>query len=288
MDVLQIIVLALVQGITEFLPVSSSAHLVLIPELTGWTDQGIGLDVAVHLGSLLAVLVYFRRDAAQMVKELAGPRKASTGEGGRLLLKVAIGAVPVLIAGALLRDFIESELRSALVIAWMTVAFAILLYLADRCRSAGSIVDMRLRDALFIGLAQVLALVPGVSRAGVTMTAARFLGYSRSEAARFSLLLSVPTILGASALVGRELYASGELALQREAWLAAGFAFLAALVSISAMMRWLRRASFTPFVVYRLLLGVGLLIWLMPAHSAAALETRPVTFGEARAASPAA
>jgi undecaprenyl-diphosphatase len=262
MDLLQLIVLALVQGITEFLPVSSSAHLILIPELTGWTDQGTAVDVATHLGALLAVIIYFRRDAAQMLQEALGPGGERTRENEGLLLKVIVATVPVVLAGLMLRDLVAGDLRSGVVIAWMTIAFGILLYLADRTQGTRSLGEMNLRDAALIGFAQAMALVPGVSRAGVTMTAARFMGYSRAEAARFSLLLSIPAILAASALVGYELQSNGERLLQRDAWIAAGFAFLAALAAISLMMKCLRRASFTPFVVYRLLLGLGLLIWL--------------------------
>jgi undecaprenyl-diphosphatase len=261
-DGLQLIVLALVQGVTEFLPVSSSAHLILIPQLTGWTDQGTALDVATHVGALLAVLVYFRRDAARMLKEALGQGGERARENERLLSNVIVATVPVVLAGLLLKDLVEGDLRSGVVIAWMTIAFGILLYLADRTRGRRSLGEMDLRDAALIGLAQAVALVPGVSRAGVTMTAARFLGYSRAEAARFSLLLSIPAILAASALVGYEIQSSGERLLRRDAWLAAGFAFLAALSAISLMMKWLRRASFTPFVVYRLLLGLGLLFSL--------------------------
>lgn len=255
-DLFQLVVLALVQGVTEFLPISSSAHLILIPQLTGWSDQGTALDVAVHFGALLAVIVYFRHDAARMAGEALG----RAGDG--LLLKVAVATVPVVLAGLMLREMVEGILRSGSVIAWATIGFGVLLYVADRSPARHGLVGMPLRNAALIGCAQALALVPGVSRAGITMTVARFLGYSREEAARFALLLSIPAIVAASTLIGWELYSSGERLLQREALVAAGFAFAAALAAISLMMNWLRRASFTPFVVYRLLLGAGLLVWL--------------------------
>jgi undecaprenyl-diphosphatase len=188
--------------------------------------------------------------------------RGASHANGSLLLKVLVGTLPVVVAGLLARDLVEGALRSGAVIAWMTIAFGVLLYLADRRGGERTLDDLSVRDAALIGLAQAIALVPGVSRAGVTMTAARFLGYSRAEAARFSLLLSIPTILAASALIGYELHASGDLALRRDAWLAAALAFVSALLAIGAMMAWLKRASFTPFVVYRLLLGLGLLVWL--------------------------
>ena len=262
MDLLQLIVLAIVQGVTEFLPISSSAHLVLVPALTGWPDQGIALDVATHLGTLLAVLVYFRRETVQMSLEALGRSASRQREGGSLLLLVVIATLPVVVVGFALREVIAGSLRSAVLIAWMTLIFGVLLYLADRRRGERTVEDMGTRDAAIIGIAQAFALIPGVSRAGVTMTAARFLGYSRAESARFSLVLSIPTILAASTLIGYDIYASGSVAIQQEAWVAAGLAFFAALLAIDAMMKWLQKASFTPFVVYRLLLGIGLLIWL--------------------------
>lgn len=260
MELLQLSVLAVVQGITEFLPVSSSAHLVLVPVLTGWTDQGLAVDVATHLGSLAAVLVYFRRDALQMIREALG--RAAAPASRSLLLKVVVATIPVVLAGLALKGMVETTLRDTLVIAWMTIVFGALLYLADRSRGTRTVGEMGLRDAALIGMSQALAIVPGVSRSGVTMTAARFLGYSRPEAAHFSLLMSIPTILAASALIGFELQAERGRLLDPDLWIAAALAFVAALTAISLMMQWLRRASFTPFVVYRLLLGIALLAWL--------------------------
>lgn len=260
MELIQLLVLALVQGITEFLPISSSAHLVLVPVLGGWEDQGTQVDVATHLGTLLAVLIYFRRDGVRMAAEAL--RSSGGGEGEGLLLKIAVATVPVVVAGLLLRDLVGTELRSVAVVAWTTLGFGLLLYWADRRHGERELRAMSLGDAAVVGLSQMLALIPGVSRAGITMTAARFLGYSRAESARFSLLLSVPTILAASGLIGFELYRAGMLELTFDLLSAAGLAFLAALLAISGMMSWLRSASFTPFVIYRVLLGVGLLVWV--------------------------
>lgn len=256
MDLLQLLVLALVQGITEFLPISSSAHLILVPELTGWQDQGMAVDVAVHLGTLLAVLLYFWRERRRQ------PAAAGLTVDWTLLLKVAVGTVPVVIVGFLIKDYADGPLRSATVIALTTLVFGAMLYLADRTRGRRTLAELSWRDAAIIGIAQAIALIPGVSRAGVTMTTALFLGYSRIDAAKFSLLLSIPTIVGASALIGHDLYRAGELAIPRDVWLAALLAFVAALLAIRAMMAWLRRASFTPFALYRLVLGGGLLVWI--------------------------
>jgi len=260
MDLLQLLVLALVQGITEFLPISSSAHLILVPEFTGWADQGMEVDVAVHLGTLLAVMLYFWHERR---KQPAAP----AGEGAlavdwALLLKVVVATLPVVAVGFLIKDYAAVALRNGTVIALTTIVFGVMLYLADRARGSRTLAQMSMRDAIIIGVAQAIALIPGVSRSGVTMTAALFLGYSRIDAAKFSLLLSIPTILGASVLIGHELYQTGQLAIPRDVWLAALLAFVAALLAIRAMMAWLRRASFTPFAVYRLVLGGGLLVWL--------------------------
>jgi undecaprenyl-diphosphatase len=263
MPLLHIIVLAVVQGITEFLPISSSGHLILVPPLTGWDDQGLVIDVAVHVGTLGAVMLYFWRDVLAMT---LGAGRLATGrmtEGARLALYVVLATIPVVIAGLLFKDFIAADLRSEEVVAWTTIVFGVALWLADRygghLRKLGA---LTLPHALVVGLAQALALVPGTSRSGITMTAARMLGYERTDAARFSMLLSIPTIIAAGTLVTRDLIAAGDVVLGADAALAAILSFAAALIAIAALMRWLRTASFTPFVVYRLVLGVGLLVWL--------------------------
>lgn len=266
-----IVVLALIQGITEFLPISSSAHLVLVPVLTGWPDQGLVIDVAVHVGTLLAVILYFRRDVAEMglgfVRLLAGGREREA----RLALQLVIASVPAFGAGLLLHELAGTLFRPegvnvvfvTAVIAWTTIGFGVLLWLADRfCISVRRVEHLGYGDAILVGLAQALALIPGTSRSGITMTAGRVLGLERAEAARFSLLLSIPVIAGAGALAAKDVYDAGDLVLGQDALLAAALAFVSALAAIALMMRWLRRASFTPFVVYRLLLGAGLLYYL--------------------------
>ena len=267
MPLFLIILLALVQGMTEFLPVSSSAHLVLIHAAFGDRRPeeiaALVVDVAVHLGTLGAVLVYFRRDIARLVGTglagLAGPRP----EGWALGWLVAAAAVPVMAAGALLKDTLAADLRSIEAIAWATLSFGVVLWAADRRgRRTKRLESLRLPHALVIGLAQILALAPGVSRSGITMTAALALGFERAEAARFSLLLSIPVILGAGLWTARDLMQMGDPSIAAAAGLAALLAFLAALAAIAAMMRWLARASFTPFVVYRILLGGLLLAWI--------------------------
>jgi undecaprenyl-diphosphatase len=260
MDFLQLVVLAVVQGVTEFLPISSSGHLVLVPKLTDWPDQGLMIDVAVHVGSLGAVVVYLARDLRDM---LTGTVRGGGGlmgpPGRRLVVLVAIATVPVVVVGAAVSGAVDG-LRRLDVIGWTMLVFGVALWLADqRCRADRRLDGLGVAGALAIGCAQVLALVPGTSRAGVTMTAARALGLARTDAARFSMLLSIPTIAAAGLLLGVELVRLGELALTRDALLGGALAFVSALVAIVAMMRWLRHASFTPFVVYRVVLGVILL-----------------------------
>lgn len=260
MSFLHLVVVALVQGITEFLPISSSGHLILVPYFTGWEDQGPIIDVAVHVGTLFAVLGYFRRDVAAMV---AGCWTLLTGRwtsGGRLALQVVLASLPVMVAGYVIHEIGWEILRSMEIIAFATIGFGVLLWLADRFAPAHrSLDDLGFGDALLIGLSQALALIPGTSRSGVTMTAGRAVGLSRTEAARFSLLLSIPAILGAGAIAAVDIAQAGDAALGRDALMAAVLAFASAWLAIALMMRWLRHASFTPFVVYRLVLGIVLL-----------------------------
>lgn len=266
MTLLQLVVLAVVQGLTEFLPISSSAHLVLIPPLTGWPDQGPLIDVAVHVGTLLAVIIYFRRDVTALSKGFfRGPAIQPDGRrDGRTAWLILLATFPILIVGPAIYFLGYAEIvRNVRVIAWTTIGFAIVLYIADRW-------SMRTRDlgtltwgsALIVGIAQIAALVPGTSRAGITITAARALGFERQEAARFSMLLSIPTIAAAGLLAGREIYRSGETVLQSGAVAAGTVAFITALASIALFMKWLKRSSLTPFVIYRLVLGAGLLYWI--------------------------
>lgn len=261
---IHLVVLAVVQGVTEFLPISSSAHLILVPVLTGWPDQGLALDVAMHIGTLLAVILYFRRDVAGLCAGAIDALRGRQSAQARLVLQVILATLPVIVAGLLLKDRIETDWRSPALIMVTTIAFGILLWIADRRAGTarGTVTELSWRDVAVIGMAQALALVPGVSRSGITMTAALLLGQNRPEAARFSLLLSIPTTAAAGALGGADLLGSQDPALQTDALLAGGLAFLSALVAIAGLMAWLKRASFTPFVIYRLVLGAGLAVML--------------------------
>lgn len=263
MSFLHLLVLAMVQGVTEFLPISSSGHLVLIPHLSGWPDQGRSMDVALHVGTLAAVLIYCWRPLWRMAHGLVLAVRGRPSDGLRQCGLLVIATIPVVIAGYVLAKYIDSPLRGAEVVAWATLGFGILLWFVDRtAMTVRQIEHLEIRDAIVIGMAQVLALIPGTSRAGITMTAGRLLGMERAAAAEFSLLMAIPAIFGAGLLEGHTLYTSGDAMLTADAALAAGLAFIAALIAITLMMAWLRRASFTPFVIYRVLLGLGLLGWL--------------------------
>lgn len=263
MPLFEILVLAVVQGITEFLPISSSGHLRLASVAMGLSENTLVMDVAVHVGTLLAVLLYFWRDIARI---LAGFARAATGrrdDGARLGFYIVVATLPIVVAGYFGQALIENSLRGLEIVGWTTLVFGLLLWVADRAgMTVLRIEHMRLPHAVLIGLSQILALVPGTSRAGITMTAARMLGYERADAARFSMLLSIPAVVGAGLLVGVDLYRSGDAALTHDAVLAGGLAFATALVAIAALMRWLRHAGFGPFVVYRVILGLVILGWV--------------------------
>jgi len=259
----QLIVLAIVQGITEFLPISSSGHLILVPYFTGEADQGLMIDVALHVGTLGAVMLYLWRDIVRMLVGLGRALRGRGDPGGRLALQLVVATLPLVAAGYAASRYLGDTLRSVEVIAWATLGFGILLWLVDRAgMTVRRIEHMSYAGALFIGCSQVLALIPGTSRSGITMTAARLLGFERSETARFSMLLSIPAIVASGTLQGIKLYQTGNAQLTVDAFIAAGLALAAALVAIAAMMGWLRRASFLPFVLYRIALGGGLLIWV--------------------------
>lgn len=264
MSLEQIIFLALIQGITEFLPISSSGHLSLVDEVTSWPDQGVLMDVAVHVGTLLAVLVYFRRDVLRLVLGAVALLQGRMTPDTRLLLLLALATVPVVIGGALLyATGAVTMLRGAEVVAWANLVFAGALWWTDRAGALEKrLDDLSTRNALLVGLAQVCALVPGASRAGVTMSMARWLGFTRTEAARFSMLLSIPTVTAAGSLGFVEAYRSGDALFQANMVLAAAMAFFAAIAAIAVFMRLLEYTSLTPFVLYRLALGVVLLGWL--------------------------
>ena len=261
MTFIQILTIAIVQGITEFLPISSQAHLILVPRFTGWCDQGLLMDIAVHVGTLGAVMVYFWRECFSMGKGALDIARARKTKEGTLLLCIDLATLPVIAGGYTMKEYLGWDLRSLTVIGWATLGFGVLLWMADRWGLRVRRVEhMTFGTAFIIGCAQVLALIPGTSRSGITMTAARMFGFERSDAARFSMLMAIPVILAAGTLTGLDLAKAGNIQLTRDAIMAGGLAFITALVAIAALMGWLRKSSFAPFVIYRILLGVGLLV----------------------------
>lgn len=264
MALVQIIVLSIIQGLTEFLPVSSSAHLILGSRVFEWPDQGLVFDVATHLGTLLAVLVYFRRELREMLAAWLRPAVTENTRLHRsLVVFLALASVPALLVGALASGLVEQHLRDVRVIAWTTLGFGVLLWLSDVLGARTRTIDgMNLRSALVIGLAQVLALIPGASRSGVTITAGRFLGFSPDAAARFSFLLAIPVIAGAGSF-GAWRVATDQAPIDwLQFCLAASLSAVAGWACIAAFLALLQRVGLMPFVVYRLLLGM-LLLWLV-------------------------
>jgi undecaprenyl-diphosphatase len=276
-----ILLYALIQGITEFLPISSSGHLILAHEWVNgqmqnaaqddsarWAQDAI-IDIAVHVGTLFSVLLYFWRDFYAIIRGVILSCIGRTGahgcddvkQGRNAAFYIIIASVPVIIAGYLLHKWQPEWLRSAEIVAWTTLIFAYVLWLADRfCPSKLDVSEMTLKTALLVGFAQILALIPGTSRSGITMTAARTMGYTREAAAKFSLFLSVVAISGAGLLAGMDVLKSENVQLGADAAIAAAVSFVAGYCAIAVMIKWLRRHDFTPFVLYRALLGLVLLL----------------------------
>ena len=254
---LQVVVLAIVQGLSEFLPISSSGHLVLVPYFFGWSDQGLAFDVAVHFGSLIAVLLFFRRDIVALLRggmQVLGGRVESVES--HMALGIALGTIPAALAGLLLAGWIEANLRSPTVIVGTLSGYAVLMILADRFgRRSRNITTVRVKDALIIGVAQALALVPGTSRSGVTITAAMALGFERQDAARFSFLLAVPVILLATVYELSKLLLADAPVGWAQLGIAALISAIVAYLSIEFFMRFVSRIGLLPFAIYRLVLA---------------------------------
>ena len=261
MLIMQIIVLALIQGITEFLPISSSGHLLLVPVVTGWPDQGLLTDVMVHMGSFLAVVVYFWRDCVNLALGGLDLLRGRMTAWGKLALLIVLGTIPAVAFGLFLDKvgFMDLVRQMPQVVAWNAIIFGVLLYLCDRFGlSIRRMSDMTWAPALIIGLAQAIAIIPGTSRSGITMTAARALGFERPEAARFAFLLGIPAIAGAGILKLGDAVAQGDT-ITFGMLLTAVLTFFVALGTITVLMRLVRFMSFLPFAIYRVALGVVLL-----------------------------
>ena len=257
--------LALIQGLTEFLPISSSAHLILPSAILGWEDQGLSFDVAVHVGTLAAVVIYFRKEVVTLFSALLGSLfKGDRSKEAKLAWMIVLATIPACVGGLFMKDFIELYLRSAWVIATTTVVFALLLWWVDK---RGTFADDEYaadwKKSLFIGVSQALALIPGTSRSGATITAALYLGFTREAAARFSFLMSIPIIALAGSYLGLKLVVSGEPV--HLGMLATGIvtSFVSAYFCIHFFLKLISKMGMMPFVIYRLILGVGLFGFLM-------------------------
>jgi undecaprenyl-diphosphatase len=261
MEVMHVLVLSLLQGITEFLPISSSAHLILVPRLADWPDQGIAFDIAVHVGTLSAVVLYFHRELVPMVRAWFGwwGNRRLTPDA-RLAWAVLLGTIPVGLAGLAFSHAIETTLRSPLVIAATTILFGALLWWAD-ARRGGERDEHTIgwRDVLIIGIAQAIALIPGTSRSGITMTAGLMVGLGRQAAARFSFLLSIPVIALAGLLESVKLLQQPQAIDWTVLILGAVLSGLSAFLVIHYFLRLIARVSMLPFAIYRLLLGLVLI-----------------------------
>ena len=263
MEPIQAIILALIQGVTEFLPISSSAHLILLPRLADWPDQGLAFDVALNTATWLAVVIYFRRDIGAMARGLLRLFSGKGGWGdreGRLALMVLAATVPVAVAGLAAHDVVAGSLRSVKVIAWSSIVWGAVLLAADRRPGGREVREVSWTTALFVGAAQALALVPGTSRSGITITAGLFSGLTRPAAARFSFLLAVVVGALAGGKEGADMIQAGMDTPWSAVGLGFGVAFASAYVTIHYFLRFISHASMTPFVLYRVALGALLLI----------------------------
>ena len=245
---LEILILSIIQGITEFLPISSSSHLILISELLNFKSQGLSIDVSLHIGSFLAIIFYFKNDLFNFIKNKD------------LFIKIFTASIPTLIIGyVLIRFNLIDQLRSLRVIGWTTISFGLLLYFADKFKNKKKIKDFNYNSALFIGLFQVLSLMPGVSRSGISITAARFLNFKRVDSAKISFLLSVPTLSAISFYGLYSLVNEKSLEFSFLNLLSIFLSFIFSLITITFFIKYIKKFSLKIFVIYRILFGIILL-----------------------------
>ena len=264
MTTFHLLLIALIQGITEFLPVSSSGHLILLPSLSGMEDQGQVIDVAAHVGTLAAVILYFWSDVRLALGGLTRLIRGKIDtQGAFLALCLIIATVPVVIIGLILNvTGLSDAMRGIAVIGWAMLIFGIVLYWADqKGPTEKPAPQWSLKDALQLGLWQALALIPGTSRSGITITAGRMLGYTRTDAAKLAMLMSIPTIIASAALLGLDVISTGDTGEMRDIAIVICMSFAAALLALALMMRLLKSVSFTPYVIFRIILGV-VLLWI--------------------------
>ena len=258
METIHLILLGFIQGITEFLPVSSSAHLILVPHVMGWRDQGIVYDIAAHFGSLFAVILYFRKDLFNVIQPwIKQPFSYSKDSGQKWLLYLMIATIPIAIIGVSVYGYVAVYFRNPLIIAFASILFGLLLWWSDiACQHYKTFEQVNFRSALLFGLAQILALIPGTSRSGITMTAGLMMGFDRNSAARFSFLMAVPVILLAG---GHEAfrYFMGNATTDWYAFFVVAFvSAISAWLAIHLFLKFIQSTGMFPYVVYRVLLGI--------------------------------
>ncbi len=259
---LHAIVLGIIQGITEFLPISSSAHLVLVPKIFHWADANLGFafDVALHMGTLLAIIIYFHKDCIKITigffKLFVGQRSSE----GLLAIWIIISTIPIVIFGYIYSHYYPESTSSLKILGSTSIIFGILLWVSDKFFSSQrKIKDFSIKDAILIGIAQVFAIIPGSSRSGTTMTMARFLSVDRDESAKYSMLISIPTIIGSGLLEGIHVHQEGKELLNTTTLIGVAVSFIVAIIAVDFLMDWLKKSNFTLFVIYRVLLGIILL-----------------------------
>ena len=253
MDFVQILILSIIQGITEFLPISSQSHLILTSKLLGMSDQGLSFDIALHAGSLMAILIYYRKEITKIM--------SISDEGIQYLKLVIIGSIPLPIIGLLFVDIVSENLRTINTIAFMTIVFALLLYFAERrnYENKNSFATLSFFTIIFIGFMQTLAIMPGVSRSGIVITAALLLNYSREDSIKIAFLLSIPAIFMATVYQSMQLYEVGNIEILNEHLLGMILSFIFSYITIHLFISTINKISFTPYIVYRIALGLLLL-----------------------------
>ena len=249
-ELIQWLVLALVQGITEYLPVSSSAHLILVPAIMDWKDQGLMMDIAAHGGSLLAVMWYFKKEILELL----------TGQKNKLFIQLVIATIPLALIGVLTAGFIENNLRSPAIIAISSIIFGVVLFLSEKLAKSKN--EITTKNAFLIGVGQVLALIPGASRSGVTMTTAMLQGYSKTQAAKFSFLLAIPALLMTTAYGVLKVYQNPEEYNPTGFLIVLVLSFITSLISIKLFLKLIEKIKMSYFMWYRIILG-ALILWLL-------------------------
>jgi len=260
-------ILGIVQGLTEFLPVSSSGHLIVLPKLFGWTGvvDSLEFDVALHLGTSIAVIGFFWRDWLNIFSSFfkyafTDTKKLLEDPSAKLLLLILVGSIPAAVVGLSFRDFFETSVRSSLLVGSNLVIFGILLWLVDKAAKNRELKQLKFKDAVIVGIAQAASLIPGVSRSGITITAARSQRINRESAVRFSFLLSTPTIIGAALLTFRDFWDVGFTNHQDVFLIGFVSAAISGWFAIKFLLAFVRKSGFTPFVIYRVLLGIFLIL----------------------------